>query len=116
MRQTRAVEIEGRTVTVKELTVAEIRHWLKGLEQVKEAGIDVVAECLMDDCSLADISRMSDLKLEEMDDLTPGEIGQVVAVCREVNPHFFRMRDHLLGVAKVMQQNPAAISNEPGVH
>ena len=112
MRQTRTVVIDERTVTVKELTVAEVRLWFKSLEQVKEGGIDVVAECLIEDISLGDVCRMTDLQPVDIGAMAPSEIEQVIAVCLEINPHFFRMRGNLLNLGKTLQQAPADIWKE----
>ena len=113
MRQTQVVEMDGRTVTVRELTVAEVRQWFKALEQTKEGAIDLVAECLIEEISLADVCRMTDLQPSDMDEMTPSEIEQVVAVCIGVNPHFFRMRGNLLQVGRALQQVPAESWKEP---
>ncbi len=114
MRRTETVDLDGRTVTVKELTVAEVRLWFKALEKAGEGGIDVVDECLIEDMSLGDVRRMTDLQPADMDELTPSEVEQLMAVCMGLNPHFFRMRGNLLAVAKaVHQQAPAETLKEP---
>ncbi|ACL71486.1 hypothetical protein Tgr7_0388 [Thioalkalivibrio sulfidiphilus HL-EbGr7] len=102
MRQEKQIDVAGRTVTVKELTVAEIRAWLRGLDQAEAGGgmQDLVDLALMDDVSLSDIARMTSLRTAEIEELTPSEIGAVVAVCREVNPRFFGLQDRLRMVAR----------------
>ena len=108
MRRTETVDLDGRTVTVKELTVAEVRQWFKSLEQAKEGTIDVVAECLIEDISLGDVCRMTDLQTMDLDEMTPSELEQVISVCMGVNPHFFRMRGNLLNVVKAVHQGVPA--------
>lgn len=102
MRQEKQIEVAGRTVTVRELTVAEIRAWLRGLDQAEASGCmqDLVDLALMDDVSLSDIGRMTNLKAHEIEEFTPSEIEAVVAVCREVNPRFFGLQDRLRMVAR----------------
>ncbi len=107
MRQIRTVVIDERTVTVRELTVSEVRLWFKSLEQVNEGGVDVVGECLIADISLGDVCRMTDLQPADIDALAPSEIDQVITVCLEINPHFFQMRGNLLNLGKTIQQAPA---------
>lgn len=102
MKRTKEVELDGRTVTVRELTVAEVRLWLKDLDQLREGAIDLVTEGIMADASLGDVARMTDLTPEALDDLTPSQIEVVITVCREINPHFFRLRDRLLEAARAM--------------
>ena len=100
MKRTKEIDIDGRAVTVRELTVAEVRNWLKDLEQVREGGIDLVTEGIMADASISDVARMTDLSPEDLDNLTPSQIEEVVTSCREINPHFFRLRDRLLEAAR----------------
>ena len=103
MRRTKEVELDGRTVTIRELTVAEVRLWLKDLDQLREGAIDLVTEGIMADASISDVARMTDLSPEDLDNLTPSQIEEVIAVCRELNPHFFRLRDRLLEAARAIQ-------------
>ncbi|MBF0157500.1 MAG: hypothetical protein HQL57_09985 [Magnetococcales bacterium] len=102
MKRTKEIELDGRTVTVRELTVAEVRLWLKELDQLREGALDLVTEGIMADASLGDVARMTDLTPEELDGFTPSAIESVIAVCREINPHFFRLRDRLLEAARAM--------------
>ncbi|MBF0283139.1 MAG: hypothetical protein HQL51_01620 [Magnetococcales bacterium] len=55
----------------------------------------------MEDAALEDITRMSDLKPEEIGDLTPSTLEGVLAVCKEINPHFFRLRGRLTALARL---------------
>ncbi|MBF0626437.1 MAG: hypothetical protein HQL82_16735 [Magnetococcales bacterium] len=102
MRRTKEVELDGRTVTVRELTVAEVRLWLKDLDQLREGAIDLVTEGIMADASLGDVARMTDLQAADLDEMTPSAIEGLITACREINPHFFRMRDRLLEAARAM--------------
>lgn len=102
MKRSKQIDIENRTVIVRELTVAEIRHWMKDLENIKEATIDLVTEGLMEEASLADVVRMTNLTIEDLDAMTPSEIDTVMAVCREVNPHFFKLRKRLADAVKMI--------------
>jgi len=102
MHQEKQIEIGGRTVTVRELTVAEIRNWLRSLDQAESgsAAQDLVDLALMDDVSLSDVARMTNLTSEEMEQLTPSQIETVLVVCREVNLRFFALQEKLRTVAR----------------
>ncbi len=113
MRQTREVNLDGQVIVVRELTVAEVRNWLKNLDQVQESGIDLVTEGLLADASLSDICRMTDLPIEALDQMTPSEAETVLSACREINPHFFRLREKLLQVVRTVQPDPASNLNDP---
>ncbi|MBF0626518.1 MAG: hypothetical protein HQL82_17150 [Magnetococcales bacterium] len=102
MKRTKEVELDGRTVTVRELTVAEVRLWLKDLDQLREGALDLVTEGIMADASLGDVARMTDLQAADLDEMTPSAIEGLIAACREINPHFFRLRDRLLEAARAM--------------
>ncbi|MBF0424673.1 MAG: hypothetical protein HQL66_02480 [Magnetococcales bacterium] len=102
MKRTKGVQLDERTVTVRELTVAEVRLWLKELDQLREGALDLVTEGIMADAFLGDVARMTNLTPEELDDLLPSQIEVMITVCREINPHFFRLRDRILEAARAM--------------
>ncbi len=102
---TKTIDLGDCTVTVRELTVAEVRAWLREAETAGEGEVDIVGEALMEECSFDDLARMSDLAVEEMDDLAPSEIAQVIAAAREVNPAFFGLRDRLLRLGAATRES-----------
>ncbi|MBF0214893.1 MAG: hypothetical protein HQM00_15255, partial [Magnetococcales bacterium] len=85
-----------------ELTVAEIRNWLKTLENAQGNVVDFISEGLLEDGSLSDVARMSDLSMEDLDRMAPSEIAALIPVCRELNPHFFTLRDRLVLASQTM--------------
>lgn len=89
MRITREVKLGDRTVTVKELTVAEVRAWLKDAEAAPEQ--DPVAALLIEGMSFADIARMCDLGVEQMSEREPSAVQTLAQACREMNAVFFAM-------------------------
>lgn len=107
---TKTVDLdEGKTVTVRELTVGEIRAWLAEAEAADVDGVDVVGSLLFEDMALADLSRMTDITAEEMDALPLSVINQIKGVAKALNADFFALRQRItdvaLGVAKAT--NPA---------
>jgi len=94
------VDLGERRVRVRELSVADVRAWLQridsALDETAEQDVDLVGELLLESMSLRELAMMTDLALQDMDALTPAELEQVVTVCRELNPHFFRVRQRLL--------------------
>jgi len=99
---TKTVEIDGRTITVRELTVAEVRAWFHALEQADQADaeVDIIAEGLLQGASFADICRVSDLEPDGVDALTPSDLNRLVAAAREVNPDFFSLKDRLVSIGQ----------------
>ncbi|MBF0142849.1 MAG: hypothetical protein HQL59_05255 [Magnetococcales bacterium] len=102
MKRTKEVQLDEHTVTVRELTVAEVRLWLKELDQLREGALDLVTEGIIADASLGDVARMTDLQAADLDEMTPSQIEELITACREINPHFFRLRDRLLEAARAM--------------
>lgn len=120
MRQEKAIEVSGRKVVVREITVAEMRAWLRSLDQADErqdgAGLqDLVNLALFEDVSLSDICRMTDLKENDLDEMAPSEIGEVLAVCKEMNPSFFGLHGRLRAVARRAAQRlvPDSLGRPP---
>lgn len=106
MRTTREIEVEGRKVTVKELTIAEIRGWLKDLEKRSEEtnNADPVSALLFEQSQMwfADIALMTDLKASDCEALTPTQLKAIMQACRELNESFFSMRDRLMGIGSAI--------------
>lgn len=102
MIATLQVQAGEATVTVRELTVGEVRAWAVEREAVTET--DAVGELVAPDCSLDDIGRMSDATPEMLESLTAAQLGAVVEACKKLNPHFFRIRAALTGAAHVLAE------------
>ena len=87
MRVIREIDLDGKKVQVREMTVGEIRQWL-----ASKTGIgDLVDSMLFEEIALSDLSFMTDLKGDDIDALTPSAINQVLDVAKEVNATFFVM-------------------------
>lgn len=99
MRIVREVVLGERRVSVRELTVGEIRAWLKSLATLADG--DAVDAALFSEITLFDLTRLSDLSADEIDRLTPSELRQVIDAAKEVNADFFGMRARLLALVEV---------------
>lgn len=97
MRVVREVEIAGRKISIRELTVGEIRNWLK--ESGAVSG-DVVDATLFDDFSLPDLTLMTSLVPEAINAMTPTEIREVRKAAEEVNADFFAMRSRVVELGR----------------
>jgi len=97
MRVIREIEVGGLKIQVKELTVGEIRAWLKDSGMVSG---DLVDAALFEEFSLPDLLRMTDLTTESIAGLAPGDLRQVFAVAEEVNRDFFAMRSRALALGR----------------
>lgn len=94
MRITKELALGEQVVTVKELTLSEIRGWLAEGERSGER--DVVDALLLDDCPLDDLLRFCSATPDELDRLTQSELRELVAEVKELNPDFFGLRSKLL--------------------
>jgi len=92
------VAVGDITVTVRELTVAEVRDWAVRVD----AGlvpVDPVGALISADWSLADLREMSSADAEQLEAMTFAELEKVADVAKRLNPHFFALRAALLGAA-----------------
>ncbi len=105
MRATRIVRVGDRPVTVKELTVGEVRAWVVDVEA--GATIDPLHALALDECSLSDLARMSDIAAADLEAYAPSELADLVAACKALNPHFFRVRAALAATARTMMEEAA---------
>lgn len=111
MRREEHTTLGGHDITVRELTVGEVRAWLASVEQIAteiDSGRpDVVALFLLDDCTFADLQRMSTVTAEQLDSLGQAELRDLAAKCRELNPDFFGLRSRLLSLGR-QREAPAS--------
>lgn len=85
------VTLGDRTITVRELTVGQIRAWMKALDTAGQDSFDTVNAMLYEDCDVETILEMTNLSAETVDELLPSELREVVRECQHVNSHFFGM-------------------------
>lgn len=83
------------SVTVRELTVLQVRKWLADMASPSDQ-IDIVDQAFFDECSLGDLQRMTSLTREQIDLLRPSELRQVIALSKELNPDFFGFMGRLV--------------------
>jgi hypothetical protein len=108
MRLTRTVEMaDAFPVTVKELTVGEVRNWMLDVETGK--GEDPLHALALEECSLADLARMAEIEASALEDYTPSELAPLMEAAKALNPHFFRVRAALSGVARLMLKEAEAL-------
>lgn len=101
-------------VTVRELTVAEVRDWAREIE-CGGREIDPAGDALFDDVTAADIRLMSNATSDVLDGL-PSEIRPLADLCKKVNPHFFRLRAvyqaaHLAQIRSILSGQSAKTSS-----
>lgn len=107
MAATRVVDLPCGKVTVRELTVADVRTWLVEAEAGTE--VDPLGSMVFDDCSLSDLVRMSDADKDALEGLTYSELLPLRDACKVLNPHFFRVRAALQKVARAIEAEAAAM-------
>jgi hypothetical protein len=109
MAATRTVQVGALSVTVRELTFGEVRDWL--VEAETGQAEDPLHALALEDCSLTDLARMSDFAAAELEGYAPSDLADLIAACKELNPHFFRVRAALSGVARLMLKEAAALGS-----
>ena len=93
----REIVVDGQAVICRELTVLQVRGWLNDMVQATVE--DPLDSALFADCSLGDVKRMTDLNDDRINAMRPSQLVQVIAVCKELNPHFFALRGRMLKAA-----------------
>ena len=118
MRREKQLELLGQPVTVRELTVGEVRAWLadaEGQVQRDADGMpDIVGMWLLEDCTFGDLMQMSSASRDLLDSATESDLLRLVACCRELNPGFFGLRARLMAIGqRALDQSAPAISPSP---
>lgn len=84
----------GLTATCIEMTVGQVRDWMKALEARTKG--DMVGDLLHPDIRFFDLEFMTDLKPEHIDMLTQSDLNKIVETCKGLNPHFFGLMGRVL--------------------
>src|SRR5574343_380503 len=92
---TRDLQFGNLKVTVKELTVAEVRAWLNEPTPTEETEFDILI-------GMMEIHRFTTLKKEEVEQLPPSALTQLAAVIKELNSVFFN--EYLVKLNEVRQR------------
>ena len=58
---------------------------------------------VFDDCSLDDLARMCDMTADDMEQFGPMELAPLRDKCKAFNPHFFKVREALIGVSRAIE-------------
>lgn len=108
MRVEKTVRIGDRDVVVREMTLGEVRAWLKEASTVKL--IPLADALLFEDFSPSDLRAMvvGDV---DLDAFTPSQLRELYAACQEVNADFFALRAK--AVAQGRQMLADALSSPP---
>ncbi|MBP8788755.1 MAG: hypothetical protein KBE22_03210 [Candidatus Accumulibacter sp.] len=109
MAASEQIRLGEHTVTVKELSVADVRNWVA--ENEAGATVDPLRSLVFDDCSLDDLARMCDMPAEVMEKFGPLELAPLREKCKAFNPHFFKVREALTGVSRAIQAGLDSLSS-----
>lgn len=99
MRMTEQKVFGKTAITVKELTIAEIRAWLKKTE-IEEEQPETVDLFILPDLQLQELLQFTDATPEDLDALTQSEVQELYQTVKEVNPLFFGMVKRLADMSR----------------
>lgn len=114
MRLTREIPLGDATVTVHELTVAEIDAWWADLQRELSAvpqaaeprALDVVSARLLGDLTFADLRRMSNATDAQLRVATQSELVALAAEAKALNSLFFALRQEVGGMIGMLLLRP----------
>lgn len=87
-------QTNAKTITVHEMTTAELRTWWNGIA-APGGPCDIASEYAVPGISLGDLAMLCHCEVADFDDLTASELAPIAEAARELNPHFFRLRESL---------------------
>lgn len=96
---TKPLVFNEQTITVRELTLGEVRNWYQALAAGELFG-DWVQETALEDIGLVDLAYMTDAAPDDLEKLTHAQLLKIATAARELNPAMFRLRDHIRTCAK----------------
>lgn len=86
------IEVAGRTVIVRELTLAELRAHLVRMASAEGGWRDALEVYLIEGWDMADVPLFTDLTVEDLAPMRPSEIRKVMGAIERMNPDFFIFR------------------------
>ena len=110
---TREVVLGDLTVTVKELTISEIRAWLK-TDTPDDNGnqFDLVTDLLsFDGIGMIELCQFSTLTRDQAESLPLSAIQKVAAVIKEINSVFFFF--FFPAINRLLERLESTASNDP---
>lgn len=111
MQITEEINVAGRRVKVKELTLGEIRAWLGSRETEKEP--DLIGAMLLEDVHVADLAQFCDLPPDQFDALTQSELIALRDLAKRLNPSFFGLLARMESLAKKMHSPTLSGTSAP---
>ncbi|CAM5321503.1 hypothetical protein [Thauera mechernichensis] len=97
--QTIPLSFDQHTITVRELSVRQIRDWYQSLVAGELFG-DWVQETALEDIGLIDLAYMTDAAPGDLEDLTHAQLLELATAARSINPGIFRLRAQIRACAK----------------
>ena len=113
---TREVVLDDElTVTVKELTVAEIRAWLSEVKpDSEEPQFDLITDLLsFDGIGMDELYKFTDLTKGQIEALPLSAMQKISSVIKEVNSVFFNQ--YVPALNKLRERLASTPSNDPSV-
>lgn len=105
------VPVGDLTVTVRELSVEEVRTWVA--ERDSGAVVDPLRAMVFEDCSLDDLARMSDVTAEQLETFPRADQTAIRDKAKALNPIFFKVREMLSGVSRILAAEAASLNSTP---
>lgn len=89
----KVVSIAGLEFTIKELTVAEVRALI--LDDGLESEVDVAGDLLFEEIRLRDLLVFTSLTKEQVEQMLPSQVAEVLDQCKGMNRHFFALGERM---------------------
>ncbi len=99
MRRKKTIAIDDRDITVKELSVSQVRELMDSLEEKRDIStIDMLFPDGLPAEAIAASTGISVKKLEE--EFTPSEIKQIIEAVENLNPFFANMMKRMISAGR----------------
>ena len=106
------VQIDGKDVIIKELTVGEIRAWLASVipDPQNPKPIDLLGMTLFADIALSELSLFTGMSTESLDSFRPSELRKLITEITNANSHWAECKKRIVEIGKNIQKPQAVIS------
>jgi hypothetical protein len=100
------VNVAGRDVTVRELTIGQMRDWLTQIATAPQSN-DILNTTLFESITLPELCMVTDLLPNELESFTPTQLAPLVQAYLDVNSRWFKWRNRIIDTANELRKRQA---------
>lgn len=114
MQKIKRIKIDERELTVKELTVGQIRNIIEDLENPEN--VHIIDMLFGDEIPALAVSESTEISMKDLEKgkITPSEMEIIIKGVKEVNPFFVKMIERLAKIGETALKGRTSTESSAG--